>query len=244
VGPTVVEVVASDAVGGEFGTNTARFSIVRSGDTNLTVPVTFTIGGSAVPGTDYVALTTNVTLGFNVMTTNIFVTPLGGNLNTNQVTVTLNLAPSTNYFFTALSNATVNILDRPINNWLRANFTAGEQANPLISGDAANPDADALPNLLEYALGLAPKSANANPFSPVMTNGNFQISFPQSKAATDVSLLVEWSADLKNWFSGAGYVQEINAVDQVTNRVLTVQTSPLVATNKAGFLRLRATRLQ
>jgi hypothetical protein len=244
VGPTVVEVVASDPVGGEFGTNTARFSIVRSGDTNMTVPVTFTIGGSAVPGMDYVALTTNVTLGFNVMATNIFVTPLGGNLNTNQVTVTLNLAPSTNYFFTTLSNATVNILDRPINNWLRANFTTSEQANPLISGDAVNPDADALPNLLEYALGFSPKSPNANPFSPLVTNGSFQITFPQSKTATDVSLLVEWSADLQSWFSGAAYVQQINAVDQMTNRVLTFQPAANVATNKTGFLRLRATRIQ
>ncbi len=192
VGQTTVEVVASDAVGGEFSTNTARFSIVRSGDTNLTVPVTFTIGGSAVPGVDYVALTTNVTLGFNVMATNIFVTPLGGNLNTNQVTVTLNLAPSTNYFFTALSNATVNILDRPINNWLRANFTPAERANPLISGDAANLAGDGLPNLLDYALGFSPKTVNANPLKPLLTNGTVQLTFAQSKAALDVSLDVQW----------------------------------------------------
>ena len=241
--PAVIEVVASDAVGGEFGTNSGRFSIVRSGDTNLTVPVTFTIGGSAIPGTDYAPITTNVTLGFNVMATNIFVTPLGGNLNTNQVTVTLNLAPSTNYLFSSLTNATVNILDRPINNWRRANFTSVEQANSLVSGDGANPDADALPNLLDYALGFSPKLANANPFSPAMTNGNFQITFPQSKAAADVAVVVEWSADLKSWFSGAGYVQQINAVDQVTNRVLTVQPASNAATNKTGFFRLRAARL-
>jgi len=34
-----------------------------------------------------------------------------------------------------------------------------------VSGDAANPDGDGLPNLLEYALGLSPKSADGNPLT-------------------------------------------------------------------------------
>jgi hypothetical protein len=238
-------VVASDAVAGEFGPTPGRFSVVLLSGTNAApLSVAFTISGTAVPGVDYAALPASVTLVPGAVATNIYVNPLGGNLSTNAATVTLTLTPNVNYLFSPLTNATVNILDRPINNWLRANFTLAEQGNTLISGDAANPDADALPNLLEYALGYSPKSPNANPFSPLVTNGSFQITFPQSKAATDVSLLVEWSADLQNWFSGAAYVQQINAVDQVTNRVLTIQTSPLVATNKTGFLRLRATRLQ
>jgi len=37
----------------------------------------------------------------------------------------------------------------------------------------------------------------------------------------------EWSPDLKGWFSGAPYVQQINAVDLVTNRVLTVRVMRL-----------------
>ena len=76
-----------------------------------------------------------------------------------------------------------------------------------------------------------------------MTNGIFQITFPQSKAAADVALLVEWSADLSNWFSGAGYVQSVNVTDVVTNRIYVVQPATGVVTNKAGFFRLRATRL-
>ncbi len=242
--PPMIGVVSSDAAGGEYATNTARFAIVRSGDTNPAVTVNYSVSGTAIPGTDYAALPASVTLPTGVMATNILVTPLGSNLTTNQASVVLNLNTSAGYSLNALSNATINLLDRPINNWLRANFTAGERANAAISGDAANPDADAMPNLLEYALGFSPKSANVNPFSPAATNGAFQITFPQSKAATDVALLVEWSADLKNWFSGAGYLQTNNAVDLVTNRVLTIQTAPLVATNKTGFLRLSATRLQ
>jgi hypothetical protein len=241
----VVEIVASDAVGGEFGTNIAHFTVVCPNGTN-TAPLTvnYSVGGTATPGVDYVALPGSVTLAAGVIATNIFVTPLGNNLTTNQVAVTVNLLSSANYFLTTLSNATATIADRPINNWLRANFSAAELANPLISGDAANPDGDGLPNLLEYALGFSPKATDANPFSPAVTNGNFQITFPQSKSAADVSLVVEWSADLKSWFSGAAYVQQINAVDQVTNRVLTFQPAINVTTNQTGFFRLRATRLQ
>lgn len=243
VGPTVVEVVASDAVGGLFGTNTARFSIVRSGDTNLTVPVSFTVSGSAVSGTDYAPITTNVTLGFNVMATNIFVTPLGGNLNTNFVTVTLTLSTATNYTLGTLSNATVTIQDRPINIWRRQNFTATEQTNSLISGDTANPAGDGLPNLLDYALGLSPKVFNNNPFRPFLSNGVFTLTYPQAKAATDVSLTVEWSPDLRNWFSGGGYTLPMNMMDVVTNRIFTVQPGPQAGTNSAGYFRFRANRL-
>jgi hypothetical protein len=241
--PPVVEVVASDAVAGEFGTNVGRFTIICQSGANATpLTVNYSVGGTAVSGVDYAALPGSVTLAGGMIAATVFITPLGINLPTNQVSVTLNLLSAPGYVLTNLSGATVTILDRPINNWRRANFTAAEQANPLISGDAANPDGDTLPNLLEYATGWPPKIPDANPFFLALTNGNVQITFPQAKAASDVSLLVEWSADLKNWFSGAGYVQPVSAVDMVTNRILIVQPAAGVTTNRAGFFRLRATR--
>ena len=240
--PPTIEVVASDAVGGEFGTNKARFAIVRSGDTNPAVTVNYSVTGTALPGTDYATLPASVTLATGVMATNIFVTPLGNNLTTNSASVTMNLTASANYSFTILSNATVNILDRPINNWLRANFTAAERTNSFISGDAANPDGDASPNLLEYALGTLPKLGDVNPFFSTVTNGFFQITYPQSKAATDVSLLVEWSPDLRNWYSGPAYIQPVSTTDLMTTRLLTVQAAALTPTNQTGFFRLRTAR--
>ena len=242
--PPVVEIVASDAVAGEFGTNTGRFTIVCPNGTN-TAPLTvnYSVGGTATPGVDYAALPGSVTLAAGATATNIFVTPLGGNLSTNQVSVVLNLTPSANYLFTTLTNATVNILDRPINVWLRASFSPAELADTTTSGDAADPDRDGVANLMEYALGLAPKSANANPFSPAVTNGSFQITFPQSKSAADVSLAVEWSPDLKHWFSGAAYVLPVNAIDQDSNRLVMLQAGASVVTNATGFFRVRVTKL-
>lgn len=44
--------------------------------------------------------------------------------------------------------------------WNESRFTLAELANPLISGPDADPDADGIANVLEAALGLAPKSAD------------------------------------------------------------------------------------
>ena len=60
--PPTIEIVASDAVGSEFGTNIARFSLVRGGDTNPAVLVSYSIGGTASNGVDYALLAGNVTL--------------------------------------------------------------------------------------------------------------------------------------------------------------------------------------
>jgi hypothetical protein len=240
----VVQIVASDAVAGEFGTNTARFTVVCPNGTNAApLTVNYSVGGTATPGVDYAALSGSVKIPAGVIATNILITPLGNNLTTNQVTVTINLTASANYSLTNLASATAVIQDRPINAWLRANFTAAQLTNSLVSGDAADPDHDGLPNLLEYALGLSPKIADANPFFPAMANGVFTMTYPQANSATDVSLAVEWSPDLKNWFAGAAYVQQISVVAQATNRIITVQAGAGVSTNATGFFRLRAARL-
>jgi hypothetical protein len=240
----IVQIIASDAVAGEFGTNSGRFTVVcPNGSLGGPLTVNYSVGGTAVPGTDYAALPGSITIPAGAVATNVFVVPLGDNLTTNQVTVTLSLTASANYLVTNLNSATVVVQDRPINDWLRANFTTAQLANPLISGDAANPAGDGLPNLLAYALGYSPWVAVANPFSALVTNGVFQLVYPSAVAATDVGMAVQWSPDLKNWYSGTGYVQQVNVVDEVTNRVLTVQATGSVMTNGTGYFRLRANRL-
>jgi hypothetical protein len=236
----VVQIVASDAVAGEFGSNPARFTIVcPNGTSTAPLAVNYSVGGTARPGVDYSTLTGSVTLASGASATNIYVIPLGGNLTTNQASVTVSLAPSTNYSLTTLSNATVNILDRPINDWLRANFTSAQLVDPTVSGDAADPAADGLPNLLKYALGLNPGVAEANPFVPAVTNGVFTVTYPVSISAPDVVLGFDWSTNLLNWVPGTGYFQPLSVTDQVTNQIITIGTTPVAP---AGFIRFNATR--
>lgn len=234
VGTQTVEVVASDALAGTFMTNTGRFSILRSGDLSGPLLVSCFVSGTAAPDTDYGALPGAVTLPSGVAATNIFVTPIKSSLSANQVTVTLNLASSPNYSLTSLSNATVVIQDRPLNVWYRA--------NPGIGGDAADADFDRLPNLLEYALGLSPSSADANPFAPTVTNGFFQMKLTKSKVATDVTLAVEWSPDLLNWYSGSGYIQELDNIENGPVWLSSYRVVASAAVTGAGFVRVTAWR--
>ena len=236
--PTI-EIVASDAAAGEFGSNPGRFAIVRSGDTNPAVTVNYLVSGTATPGVDYTALPGSITLPTGVMATNIFISPLGNNLSTNQVAVTAKLASSVNYSLTTLSNATVIIADRPVNIWLRANFTAAELTSLAISGDSADPEHDGSPNLMEYALGTSPKIVEANPFFPGVSNGLFTVTYPLSKSAVDVMLTPEWSTNLLTWQAGTGF-QIVNITDQITNQIVTISATAPAA---SGFFRFRVTRL-
>ena len=236
----LVEIVASDAVAGEFGTNTARFTVVCPNGTNAApLPVNYSVGGTATPGVDYAALPGTVTIPAGIIATNILISPLGNNLTTNQVTVTINLTASTNYVLTNLARATATIQDRPINNWLRANFTATQLTNSAISGDAADPADDGLPNLMKYALGLNPNLADANPFVAATSNGIFSVTFPQSTSASDVVLAFDWSTNLVNWISGASVLPVLNVTDQGTNQIISIGGN---AASPAGFIRFRAMR--
>lgn len=237
--PPTIEIVASDAAAGEFGPNPGRFALVRNGDTNSSVTVNYAVAGTAIPGVDYVALPGSITLSAGVLATNIYVSPLGNDLTTNQATVTASLISSANYSFTPLTNATVVIADRPVNVWLRANFTPAELANPTISGDGANPEADSSPNLMEYALGTLPKTAEANPFLPGASNGLFTVSYPLAKAAVDVVLTPEWSTNLLTWQTGTSYFQIVSVTDQATNQIVTIRATTPAA---AGYFRFRVSR--
>jgi hypothetical protein len=235
--PTV-EVVASDAVADEFGSGPGHFAIVRSGgDLNDSLTVNYSLGGSAAPGTDFIAPPGSVTLPAGVAATNVMIEPLVDALVEGHESVTLTLASTANYLLTALSNATVTLRDRPADAWRFANFTASELSAPGLSGDGADPDQDQVPNLMEYALGRLPKAGERNPFSLAFTNGAWHITHSRAKAATDVTLRIEWSPDLVNWFSGPGYLEEIGAGDADTTQFITWQASPLVSSSGTGFFR-------
>ena len=243
--PPTVEVVASDAEAGEFGTNTARFSFVRSGDTNLLpLTVNYAISGTATNGVDYATLPTTITLAAGAIATNLIVTPIPDNLPEGDRTVTLTLSPSANYGLTTVSNATIVIHDRPIDAWRLASFTAAELADPSISGDLADPDHDGLCNLMEYALGLPPKDpATTNRPYASLLSGHLTLIYTRAKAAVDVSLVIEQSNDLVTWQSGPGFIQQASCVDEGPIQRITVQLTTQVAGAAVGYLRLRVTPL-
>jgi len=90
--------------------------------------------------------------------------------------------------------------------WTEASFTVGEQANPQISGANADPDRDGIPNVLEAALGMAPKTKDTEPplkFVSAVRAGSARTIRLESKVAasgiSNVALRLEVANGLGGW---------------------------------------------
>ena len=120
--------------------------------------------------------------------------------------------------------------------WRAGKFTVAELGNTNISGAWANPDGDAFPNLLEYAMGLDPKTSDpASTFSATLSNGLFTLSFPHYKPATDAPIALEVSSDLASWSS----VTTTQSLDLGLTETLTYQEA---ASASARFFRLKCSQ--
>ncbi len=104
-----------------------------------------------------------------------------------------NAAPAIDQTFTVTANFA---------SWLLAKFTAEERADANISGPNADPDHDGFANLLEYALGLEPKSASTAGLPQVGIEGSdWAYTYNRPADRTDVTYVVEMSTNLSSWGS-------------------------------------------
>ncbi len=84
--------------------------------------------------------------------------------------------------------------------WEQAHFTPAEQANSGISGEMADPDADAYSNWAEYLLGRDPRALD--PEAPLWFTreaGGVFLHVLVRETATDDDVRVQASADLQTW---------------------------------------------
>jgi hypothetical protein len=89
--PPFVSVQAADPLASEPGDNPGSFAISREGDTNSALTISFSLGGAASNGVDYVAIPTSVTLAPGQLSSNIAVTPISEPNSTGYKTVKLSL---------------------------------------------------------------------------------------------------------------------------------------------------------
>lgn len=88
----------------------------------------------------------------------------------------------------------------PIESWRQQNFQS--TANVGSAADTADPDGDGIVNLLEYALGLPPKTSSliGLPTASKTSDGRlFTISFQRNPALTDLTYEVEAANELGAW---------------------------------------------
>jgi formylglycine-generating enzyme required for sulfatase activity len=102
--------------------------------------------------------------------------------------------------------------------WLQTHF--GSTARTGSAADDADPDADGLKNLLEYALNLPPNAASRVPASVQATGGNLEYTYTRGTAAFNggTAYQVEWSDDLTTW-SSAGVVETLVGDDGTLQQV-------------------------
>jgi hypothetical protein len=113
VPPPIIDLIASDAVAGEFETNRGRFTLVRSGDTSAALIVSYNVSGAAANGVDFVALPGSATFSAGSNAAIVLITPLVDAAPEKDETVTLTLLSGAGWQLGALTNATVVLRDAP-----------------------------------------------------------------------------------------------------------------------------------
>jgi arylsulfatase A-like enzyme len=117
--------------------------------------------------------------------------------------------------------------------WSTLHQTPGHSATDFA--DAADPDQDGIPNLVEYAMGTHPLEQNTAQVSMSHSAGALAIQYPEVTNRSDVSLIPEASASLETseWSTVSA-----TTIDTVGSKRMKEASLPTSATK--GFLRLRA----
>ena len=183
-------------------------------------------------------------------------TTLTGSFALGTITADLGARVATNYgTFTLQQSGGVSLVWTPLAafvSWQHLQFGANWNV-PATAADLANPDADALPNLLEYALGTSPTAQTAAPAATLVA-GKLTLTFPRNPSATDITLTVQGAdslagpwADLASAVGGAATAALIGGVSVTESGTPpTVEVRDLYQTNDPlhprRYLRLRAVR--
>ena len=240
--PTVsVQAISDPAT--EWALLPGAFTITRTGDPSEPLTVHFSLGGSAVEGADYLALTNPLVIPSGLNSLLLAITPIADTLAEGEETVECILLSSAAYALTNTTHsASLTIQDAPIDQWRLQQFTAEELADPDLSSAAADPDHDAIVNLLEYALDLNPKAAETNG-SPFATfKERLVLNYRQNKDAVDVTFVVEArdALDAGAWSSDS--LIEISRENFGSHWLVSVQDSAYTTNTPARFMRLRVKR--
>ncbi len=169
--PPRATVTATDGSADEAGGNAGTFRIALPSAAYGPVTFNYTLGGTATPALDYVALPGSVTLAPGQTGTNIVATPLSDAYIEGPETVTLTLATGAGYLAGTPAGATVTIADANTN---RPPVLAALSNQTLFAGQTwtvtnSATDPDLPPQTVAFGLASAPTGLTLDPSSGVLT---------------------------------------------------------------------------
>ncbi len=129
----IVTVVATDSAASEAGNDPGVFTITRTGPTTNALTVNYGLTGSALHGTDYVALPGVLTIPAGSAVGTIVITPIEDSIGEPSQTVVLEIRGGLGYSIGAAASATVTITDNSDVPYASIAVTAG----PAVEGGAA-----------------------------------------------------------------------------------------------------------
>jgi hypothetical protein len=150
----------------------------------------------------------------------------------------------------------VAVLGTTADTWRSTYFTTPELALPAVSGDLADPDGDALANIIERALNSHPRRGDSPAQRPIIntTGTHLQLTFPRSLNAAQITIHIDASTDLTSWteiarstngaplqpvgIPGASLISESGTG---AGRIVTVHDSAPLSTFRNRFMHLRIT---
>lgn len=86
-----------------------------------------------------------------------------------------------------------------IDAWKTTHFSASDLADPLVSGDDADPDGDGLSNLFEFALAQDPTIKSNQPVIIEPNETQIGVQYPLAESRPGITLRIDHSTDLETW---------------------------------------------
>ena len=204
-------------------------------------PFTYGISATNMPSpfSSYSATGLPANLSVNTITGAITGTPTGFGSFSPSISAT-NLAGSASATL-ALSIASS---QTPYQAWKSTQFSAGQLANPAISGDNATPANDGIPNLLKYSLGLTalqsynPGAVGLPSVQIQNVSGTNYLTLTFHGTATDVTYIVQATSNLSG---GWTTIQTFPSTNNSAPGTVTVQDTQPITAAASRYMRLRVT---
>jgi hypothetical protein len=228
--PTV-KALATQPVAREIDSQAALVTVTRTGTTTLPLRVPLSYGGTAVAGVDFPALPSSIIIPAGQASATLEISVIADNRPTGNRTLEVGIGADFGLLRDPQQPALVTLEDKPFDAWRFTHFTNSELG---LSSELADPDADSLPNLIEYALALDPRSPSVSALSPSRAGDYLSLTAAKNPSASDLLWSAETSGDLISWQ---------NAVISVnTSTHFSARDSVPLGNPGQRFIRLKITR--